>query len=225
MPEHDEAEKAKALTEDELASLIAEAAPGYRLLIEFLAVTGLRPSEAFALRWSDIDFGRCRVKVRRSVNRGRVGQPKTKYGRRDVPLAAGTAQALWQVRKERKPGEAEPVFVSGSGEAVGRGPAYRAVKAAAKRVGVPWAGLRTLRHTCASILFRRGFNPKQVQAYLGHHSAAFTLTTYVHLVPDDLPEPTFFDAITGRAETGSEVAARQAENGLEPAHVAEAGKS
>ena len=98
VPEHDGAEKAKALSEEELARLIAEAAPGYRLLIEFLAVTGLRPSEAFALRWSDIDFGRCRVKVRRSLNRGRVGPPKTKFGRRDVPLAAGTAQALWQVR-------------------------------------------------------------------------------------------------------------------------------
>ena len=28
---------------------------------------------------------------------------------------------------------------------------------------------------------------------LGHHSPAFTLATYVHLMPDDLPEPTFVD--------------------------------
>ena len=26
---------------------------------------------------------------------------------------------------------------------------------------------------------------------LGHHSPAFTLATYVHLIPDDLPEPRF----------------------------------
>jgi hypothetical protein len=26
---------------------------------------------------------------------------------------------------------------------------------------------------------------------LGHHSPAFTLATYVHLIPDDLPEPEF----------------------------------
>jgi hypothetical protein len=32
-------------------------------------------------------------------------------------------------------------------------------------------------------------NAKQVQGWLGHHSAAFTLSTYVHLLPDDLPEP------------------------------------
>jgi hypothetical protein len=53
--------------------------------------------------------------------------------------------------------------------------------------------LKTLRHTCTSILFRRGYNAKQVQVWLGHHSAAFTLATYVHLLPEDLPEPDFLD--------------------------------
>ena len=53
--------------------------------------------------------------------------------------------------------------------------------------------MKTLRHTCASILFRRGYNAKQVQVRLGHQSAAFTLATYVHLLPEDLPEPDFLD--------------------------------
>ena len=75
------------------------------------------------------------------------------------------------------------------------------MKAAAKRAGVPWAGLHTLRHTCATMLFRSteqggaGANAKQVQMWLGHHSPAFTLATYVHLLPDDLPEPAFLDTI------------------------------
>ena len=53
--------------------------------------------------------------------------------------------------------------------------------------------MKTLRHTCASILFRRGYNAKQVQVWLGHQSAALTLATYVHLLPEDLPEPDFLD--------------------------------
>ena len=57
------------------------------------------------------------------------------------------------------------------------------------RAGVPWACVHTLRHTCASILFRSGWNAKQVQVVLGHRSPAFTLSTYVHLIPDGLPEP------------------------------------
>lgn len=159
----------------------------------FLGQTGLRPSEAFALRWGDLDLGRRRVQVRRSVNRGRVGPTKTRHGRRDVPLAPGMAQALWNERKVRRAADADPIFTSRDGLPVNRETAYRAVKAAAKRAGVPWAGLRTLRHTAASVLFRQGHNPKQVQACLGHHSAAFTLAVYVHLLPDDLPEPTFWD--------------------------------
>jgi hypothetical protein len=42
---------------------------------------------------------------------------------------------------------------------------------------------------------RSGWNAKQVQLLLGHHSPAFTLATYVHLLPDDLPEPDFLDGI------------------------------
>jgi len=34
-------------------------------------------------------------------------------------------------------------------------------------------------------LFARGCNAVQVQRWLGHHSAAFTLETYVHLLPGD----------------------------------------
>jgi hypothetical protein len=32
--------------------------------------------------------------------------------------------------------------------------------------------------------------------WLGHHSPAFTLATYVHLLPDDLPVAGFLDGIT-----------------------------
>jgi hypothetical protein len=31
---------------------------------------------------------------------------------------------------------------------------------------------------------------------MGHHSPAFTLATYVHLLPDDLPAASFLDAVT-----------------------------
>lgn len=39
------------------------------------------------------------------------------------------------------------------------------------------------------MLFERGANAKQVQRWLGHHSASFTLDTYIHLMRDDLAEP------------------------------------
>jgi integrase len=53
----------------------------------------------------------------------------------------------------------------------------------------PWVGSHAFRHACASILFAEGRNAVQVQRWLGHHSAAFTLATYVHLLDGDLGEP------------------------------------
>ena len=39
---------------------------------------------------------------------------------------------------------------------------------------------------------------------LGHHSPAFTLATYVHLIPDDLPDPGFLDDLTTGDESHPE---------------------
>jgi hypothetical protein len=58
---------------------------------------------------------------------------------------------------------------------------------------VPWAGFHTFRHTCASLLFAAGKNVKQVQEWLGHHDAAFTLRTYVHLMDGGLGDAGFLD--------------------------------
>jgi integrase len=194
-----DADRVKALTEDELRALLTEVAPKWRLLVTLLAQTGLRASEALPLTWGDVDFGRRRVSVRRSLSRGRIGPPKTRHGRRDVPLSEGVTRALWNARKapDADGREDAPIFPRVDRELLDRAQVFRAVKAAANRAGVPWAGLQTLRHTCATILFRRGLNAKQVQMWLGHHSPAFTLATYVHLLPDDLPDPRFLDELTG----------------------------
>jgi integrase len=217
-----EAEKIRALTEDELRDLLAAVAPEWRLLVTLLAQTGLRVSEALPLRWGDIDFGRRRLRVRRSLSRGQIGPPKTRHGRRDVPLTEGMTRALWEARK-RPQGDARDealIFPGRDGGYLDRAQVFRAVKAAAKRAGVPWAGLHTLRHTAATLLFRRGWNAVQVQKFLGHHSPAFTLATYVHLLPDDLPEPAFMDALT--AVGGNKGATKAPEKGRDRQAVASA---
>jgi integrase len=46
------------------------------------------------------------------------------------------------------------------------------------------------RHSAGHLrLFAEGRNVVQVQRWLGHHSASFTLDTYVHLLDNDLGEP------------------------------------
>lgn len=66
------------LTAEEITQL-AEAAetPALRSLVLFLAYTGLRVGEAFALEWSDVDFEALRVRVERRVYKGEVDLPKS----------------------------------------------------------------------------------------------------------------------------------------------------
>lgn len=71
------------------------------------------------------------------------------------------------------------------------------LKPAAELAGVGWASWHTLRHTCASSLFREVVSAKAVQIWLGHHSLAFTLEAYVHLMSDDPPDRKILDAVVG----------------------------
>ena len=185
----------RALTEDELASLLAEIPPQWQLVVRFLAQTGLRAGELIALRWEDVDLDSRRVRVRRRIYKGTVDAPKSRFGKREIPVSIDLAQRLRVHHGASKfSKEASPVFASDVGTPLSPGNLLRrVVKPAGKRAGMDWVGLHTLRHTCASLLFRSGWNAKQVQMMLGHHSPAFTLGTYIHLVPDDFPEPVFRD--------------------------------
>ena len=51
--------------------------------------------------------------------------------------------------------------------------------------GMRHVRLHDLRHTCVSHLIGKGVELQYVQQQLGHHSPAFTLTVYGHLLPKD----------------------------------------
>lgn len=191
-PRVDDEEEAevRALSTEQLDVLLRVMHPEYHTLFALLASTGLRVSEAFALQWRHLrlDGSRPVVKVRRALVRGRFGPPKSRYGRRDVPLSEGLVHDL-RARRARSEWHRDDdlVFTSQRGtpllmENVRR----RHLRPAAEEAGVPWAGFHSFRHTAASRLFAAGRNAVQVQRWLGHHSPAFTLATYVHLLDDDL---------------------------------------
>lgn len=149
---------------------------------------------------------------------GEVSRPKSRYDCRDIPLSPAIAQRLWQLGRR----DGELLFTTSVGTRLNRHNIARDVlKPAAARAGVPWATLRTFRHTCASLLFAAGKDPKQVQEWLGHHDAAFTLRTYVHLLEDGVGDAGFFDAIMRPASNGTE----RASDAVTPTAVAGAADS
>lgn len=53
----------------------------------------------------------------------------------------------------------------------------------ARLAGLPVIRVHDLRHTHASLLLAASVNPKVVSERLGHHSVAFTLDVYAHVIP------------------------------------------
>ncbi len=181
-----EQRQSKALTEEELRTFLNALPQEWRLFFEFLTHTGLRIGEAVALTWADLDTTTRRVRVRRRLYRGRFDTPKSRYANRAVPLSDNLLERILAHRDNAD--EQAPLFPSKIGSHLDQSKVFnRVLKPTARKAGLPWVGFHTFRHTCGTLLFKRGLNAKQVQIWLGHHSPAFTLATYIHLTPDDLP--------------------------------------
>jgi integrase len=184
-----------ALTEEEVVRVLAEVPERHRLLATFLAQTGLRISEALPLTKADVDFGRRRLTVSKRLYEGDLDAPKSRHGMRQVPLSPGMAQQLWTLLAKAE--DDALVFSSAEGRPLDRTKLYRIVRAAGERAGIEWSvGLHALRHSCASIMFRRGVPKEAIRKALGHHSWEFTAGTYLHLDDDDLPDGAILGDLT-----------------------------
>ena len=90
-----EEERARTLSRQQLADLIAATDPRWRLLVEFLASTGLRISEALALRWRDLDLGNApRVRVVLPVKQARRSRSASRS--RATPGAPCRCRSRWR---------------------------------------------------------------------------------------------------------------------------------
>jgi integrase len=109
------------------------------------------------------------------------------------------ALQLWTRRNETGGGDRDLVFTADrSGRIVQTNLTRRVLKPAIRRAGVGhWVTFHTFRHSCATILFRRGWNVVQVQKFLGHADSATTMRVYIHLLDEDFPEPDFMDSVSG----------------------------
>jgi integrase len=195
--EEDEGE-IKVFSREQLAAVLAMAPDrthdyklpfSYKLLFEVLAATGLRISEAIALQrlHLQLDGSQPEVCVRRAIVRGRIEPPKTKYGKREVRLPASLVDRL-RAHLTALGGQDSTalVFANRNGNPLNPGNVRcRVLKPLVEEVNAPWAGFHTFRHTFASLHLSRGTNLLQLSRVLGHHSPAFTLSRYTHLLPGD----------------------------------------
>ncbi len=145
------------------------------------AFTGLRFGELAALRWSDIDWQRDLIHVRRALARGAIEAPKS--GKvRSVPLVADVAQALARLgQRELWIGDDDFVFVSPTGGYIDHSATVRTYKRALRRAGLRSIKFHGLRHSFGTIAVQ-AFPLSDVQAWMGHADIQTTMR-YVHYVP------------------------------------------
>jgi integrase len=203
--EGDEDEEVRALGRDELATLLELFPDRWRLFFTLLAMTGVRISEAVALQWRhmELDGPTPHVKMRRALVKGSMGPLKSRYARREVPLDHSLVLALREHHKATEwPGDEDPVFPSETGGYLdAENLRRRVLKPTREEACLEWVGFHTFRHTCATLLFAEGRNAVQVQRWLGHHSAAFTLATYIKLLDGDIGAPLTLVQSVNRVQT------------------------
>ena len=100
------------LTPEEVWAVVGELATEQdRAMVLTMAMAGLRPGEALALRWQDVDLRASTLRIVESRTLGVTGTPKSGIGR-SVPMPAEVAAALKDVRARKvKTARADPVFV------------------------------------------------------------------------------------------------------------------
>jgi integrase len=163
-------------------------------LFALLALTGLRPSEALALRWSDLSGSTLSV-TRAFVYKAGLDEhfapPKSDTSRRAVALPSVVVGLLREHRKRQAAerlaagpawNDQDLIFANEHGGPVRqdhlRSPWKRIKKAAELPAKLTIYGLR---HSAATLMLEQGIALKVVSDVLGHSTIALTADTYSHV--------------------------------------------
>jgi integrase len=179
-----------------------------------LSLYGLRRGEVLGLRWADVDLKAKTLTVNQALVIAdlmvRVEEPKSRNGKRTLPLDDELVSALTELRKRqaRDSQDAGSAYRAGLGR-LGwyiAGDEYVVTDELGLPVHPEWysdefarllkrASLRKIRlhdsrHTALSLMEKAGVPISIVSKWAGHYDAAFTMKTYVHASEEDLKQGT-----------------------------------
>lgn len=188
--EGEDANKIKILTPDQIR-IFLEAVDNQKYYTLFLmaVMTGARQGELLGLKWSDVDFQKKQIHIKRTFNHACFFLPKTKGAIRSIDLAPLLVSTLASWKLKSGGHEDNLVFPNDDGK-----PLYalsmvrKYFKPALKASGCPTIRFHDLRHTYASLLIDQGENIKYIQTQLGHSTPMMTLNVYSHLMKSENQE-------------------------------------
>lgn len=187
-----EQEEQRVLTRNEQELVKKSSSDMHEMPTLLSLYTGMRLGEVCALRWSDIDWEKKTITVKRTVQRvaqnrnGKktllmVGTPKSLRSCRVIPVPDFVLKQLKTLLKSK----ADSGFIFGS-SAVAAEPRtiQRRFKRFMDKLGIAGVHFHTLRHSFATRLLELGVDVKTVSVLLGHSSAKTTLDYYAHSLID-----------------------------------------
>lgn len=175
-------------------------------LISLAIGSGLRHGELAGLRWSDVDFLKKEVTIKRRASYYTLdgetkfweGKPKTRSSMRKIILPDFVMSALIihknaQIERRLKAGlkweDLDLVFTNARGHNLTPSGILRPYRKLLKEAAIPTTmRLHTLRHTAASIMLKLKIPVTTVSSILGHSNPSITWKVYAHVVPGDQEE-------------------------------------
>ncbi len=170
---------ARVIDLDELLRLLGALPERWAAFSLVSVLSGLRWGEIASLEWSDIDFDAGKIHVRRATPAGTKGSqgPKSLTSQRGIDILWPVRQALLDV-----PQRGQLLFPGARGGPLNHGWFHRRIWRKTTHTAGSQLRFHDLRHSFASLLLAWGEPILYVSQQLGHSSAAFTLTTYAHLI-------------------------------------------
>ena len=166
--------RVKPFSEAELRAILAgfessEVYSHYHPVVLFLVSTGVRPGEAFGLKWGSVADDFSYVVIREAVSRGE-SRGSTKTGKnRVVPLSKTVSEMLRDRHTQIAPKPESLVFPSPKGKPLDdHNFNRRAWTAVLESVGVAYRSPYAIRHSAATLALEKGVNPTALAKQLGH---------------------------------------------------------
>jgi integrase len=183
-----EDEEMRFLTPTEVWALADAFDKRYRAAILLDSYAGLRAGELFGLKVGRVDRLRRQLAVVEIVTEvegvNHVGPPKTRAGRRTVPIPSFVMTELAPHLDGRLPDDL--VFPAPHGDYVHLNSwRMRFWAPAVKAAGVEPLSPHGLRHTAVAFWLAAGATPLEVARRAGHSSVVTVLNRYGHLLPAD----------------------------------------
>ena len=193
--------KKAILTPKDIAKLIAAASkdPEHGVYYAFPFLAGTRPSEQLGLLWSEVDFDKGVIRIRRIQERdgSLTEMTKTAAGTREIPMGATLREMLlaWRLRCPRKGKELHRVFpgpgrlqewpkirIGGGGPLLYQNFRKRYWAPVFDALGLPYVTPHSARHSFISTLQAHGIEVGLVAQIAGHANPTVTLGHYTQAV-------------------------------------------